>query len=430
MAEAEKLEKLVRRVRNLPPEAAAREARAFFDRLQPGTGIALADGRPELVGSLDGAPAALRYRANHLRLLAARDRLHAAIDAGTATDHERRRLQTVNELLTPVTGTDVDASGNVVKVQRPRQFLVVEPEGQGRAVEVLGDLDRARHIAILVPGMGNNLETIRDQVDRADLIRREAGPGSASVLWLDYDSPQVVRDAMSSVPAQDAGLGLRQFTAGLDAETLPTAKVTLIGHSYGSHVVGQGLINGVRVDRVVLTGSPGVAKSVNGAAELVPPQTRLFVERAPGDYVSYTEWHGPDPATYPDATRMATNEPAGGRITVQGHNEYYRPNSEALRNVGRVVRGDLAHVTTTDTSRSAETKLAPGLSWGEPLHSAVGAAAKVFDGIAALRKATPDRAAASTPVPQQGVLEQGTRPATHPARTAAAHPRRPEGPKR
>jgi hypothetical protein len=103
----------------------------------------------------------------------------------------------------------VDASGNVVKVQRPRQFLVVEPEGQGRAVEVLGDLDLARNIAILVPGMGNNLETIRDQVDRADLIRREAGPGTASVLWLDYDSPQGVRDAMSSVPAQEAGPGLR-----------------------------------------------------------------------------------------------------------------------------------------------------------------------------------------------------------------------------
>ena len=40
-------------------------------------------------------------------------------------------------------GIDVDASGNVVEVQRPRQFLVVEPEGQGRAVEVLGDLDRS-----------------------------------------------------------------------------------------------------------------------------------------------------------------------------------------------------------------------------------------------------------------------------------------------
>src|SRR3954451_5169672 len=131
-----------------------------------------------------------RYRANHVRLVAARDRLQAAVDAGTAGDDERRRLETVNELLTPVTGTAVDADGKVVEVKRPRQFLSVEPLGQGHAVVVLGELDQAQNVGVLVPGMGNSLDTFRGQSDRGDLIRQEAGPGTAVVVWLDYDSPQ------------------------------------------------------------------------------------------------------------------------------------------------------------------------------------------------------------------------------------------------
>ena len=182
---------------------------------------------------------------------------------------------------------------------RDRQFLSVHPEGQGRAVEVLGDLSRARNIAVLVPGMGNNLETLRGQVDRADLIRHEAGPGTAAVLWLDYDSPQGLHNAISKQAAIQAGPALRRFTAGLDTERLPEAKVTLVGHSYGTDVVGQGLLQGVRADRVVLTGSPGITKFVNQASDFVPEPTRLYVERAPGDYMSYSEWHGPDPATFP-----------------------------------------------------------------------------------------------------------------------------------
>src|SRR5689334_24931601 len=99
-----------------------------------------------------------RYRANHARLLAARQRLQDAVDTGTATAHDRKRLETVAELLTPRKGTDVDADGNVIAVERPRQFLSVAPEGQGRAVEVIGDLEQARNVAVLVPGMGNSLD--------------------------------------------------------------------------------------------------------------------------------------------------------------------------------------------------------------------------------------------------------------------------------
>src|SRR3954469_9304963 len=322
-----------------------------------------------------------RYRANHVRLVAARDRLQAAVDAGTAGDDERRRLETVNELLTPVTGTAVDADGKVVEVKRPRQFLSVDPLGQGRAVEVLGELDQAQNVGVLVPGMGNSLDTFRGQSDRGDLIRQEAGPGTAVVVWLDYDSPQGIVAAASKKAAVEGGPRLAEFLSELDELKAPAAQTTLIGHSYGTDVVGQALLNGGRANRVVLTGSPGIAKYVHEASDFVPTPTRLYVERAPGDYVAYTEWHGPDPATFPDAIRMATNDPLANdeAVSVHWHNEYYRPNSEALRNIGRVVRGDLTAITTTDTSRSAETKLVLGTSWGGPLNAVAGAASKVYD---------------------------------------------------
>src|SRR3954471_20597682 len=187
-----------------------------------------------------------RYRANHVRLVAARDRLQAAVDAGTAGDDERRRLETVNELLTPVTGTAVDADGKVVEVKRPRQFLSVDPLGQGRAVEVLGELDQAQNVGVLIPGMGNSLDTFRGQSDRGDLIKQEAGPGTAVVVWLDYDSPHGPVEAAGKDAAIEAGPRLAAFMNEVDELKADDADVTLVAHSYGTEVAAQAVIAGAR----------------------------------------------------------------------------------------------------------------------------------------------------------------------------------------
>ncbi len=338
-----------------------------------------------------------RFRANHAVLVAARDRLQAAADAGTASDDQLKRLDTVKDLLTPVKTTSVDAEGNVVEVERPRQFYMVDPEGQGRAVEVLGDLQTAKNIAVLVPGMGNSLDTFRGQSDRGDLIKQEAGPGTAVVVWLDYDSPQGLVEAASKDAAIEAGPRLAAFLDEVDELKADDADVSLVAHSYGTDVAAQSIMAGARPTRLVMTGSPGIAKYVDEASDFVQPPTRLYTERAPGDYVSYSEWHGPDPANFSDAIRMATSDPRvdDDPVSVHWHNEYYRPNSESLRNIGRVVRGDLTSITTTDTSRSAETKLFLGTSWGGPLNAVAGAASKVYDGVVALTKPSKESAGAA-----------------------------------
>jgi hypothetical protein len=360
-----------------------------------------------------------QFRTNHLRLVAARDRLQALVDADAASKHERTRLDTVNDLLTPVKTAELDASGNVVSGQHYRRFLSVDPDGQGRAVEVLGDLSSAQNVAVLVPGMGNSLETFGGQADRGEAIRHEAGPGTAVVVWLDYESPQGIREAMSKEAGLEGGPRLAAFMNSLPAMKLPEAKVTLVGHSYGSEVVGQSLLNGAHADRVVLTGSPGIDKHVDHATDMVAPPTRVYTERAPGDYVSYTQWHGPDPADFPDAIRMATADPVQNdeAVSVHWHNEYYRTNSESLRNVGRVVRGDLAHITRTDTTPSQETRLA----WGPGLRGLAGAAGKVYDGVAALTKPSRETARAAA--------ADGSRSPSRPGGQSHSS-RRPGGPQR
>jgi pimeloyl-ACP methyl ester carboxylesterase len=94
--------------------------------------------------------------------------------------------------------------------------------------------------------------------------------------------------AASKRSAYTAAPALRRFSAGLETEVRPDANTTLIGHSYGSVVVGHALRHGARFDNVILTGSPGIDPDVHSVAELGVPGTRFFAARSPGDFVSYT----------------------------------------------------------------------------------------------------------------------------------------------
>lgn len=254
-------------------------------------------------------------------------------------------------------------------------------------IEVLGDLEEARNVAVLVPGMWNTLDRARAQMDRAELIKNEAGPGTAMVVWVGYHAPLGLEAAMRTDSSRAAVPLLCRFQAGLDV-TSPDAEKTLIGNSYGAQVVGRALMAGVRAERVLLVGSPGIDPSVHTAAQITPPGTQLFVARTPGDYVSYAQQHGPDPADFPDVFRIETNL---GEVRVRGHMSYFRENSESLRNVARIIKGHLAGVSrAASTTPEQESKLLPGVSWAEPLRRLAASdkaapISKAFDGLAAFK---------------------------------------------
>jgi hypothetical protein len=412
---SEDLDALILRVRDLPHDRAVGEVDAFFRSLPDDTAKALAESRPEQVGPLEGAPPELRYRANRLILESVQQRLHALVESRQATLAQRRRLVTISEMLEPAgQRLGVDADGKRVEVDVPRQFLLVETEGQGRMIEVQGDLRTARNIAVLVPGMNNDLERVRSQSVRAKEIGEEAGPGTATVVWLGYHAPLGLTEGRSTESALEAAPLMCRSLEAIAVVRARNAKVTLIGNSYGAQAVSRAMLEGARAHRYLLTGSPGVDPSVTSGAQMTPSGTELFaVARCRGDYVSYAEQHGPDPASFPDVVRIETDN---SQVQITGHMGYFSKNSESMTNVGRIVRGDLDAVTLAARTTPAEESRVLGTSWAGPLRTlgqskAAVPISKVFDGLATLRTV------ASTPS-RKSVLDGARR-----ART-------PEGPER
>ncbi|HEY9333626.1 MAG TPA: hypothetical protein VIQ79_04390, partial [Kribbella sp.] len=132
------------------------------------------------------------------------------------------------------------------------------------------------------------------------------------------------------------------------------------------------------------------------AAQLTPPGTEVFaVARSRGDYVSYAEQHGPDPASFADAVRIETDNE---QVQITGHMAYFAKNSESMKNVGRIVRGELGAVTLAARTTPAEETRMLGMSWAGPLRTlgqspVVVPISKAFDGLAMLRTvaSTPSR---------------------------------------
>jgi hypothetical protein len=291
---------------------------AFFKDLDPALADALAREHPELVGNLDGAPIGLRYTANAEAIKREIARLR---DDGV--DDSDSRLKTLLELDDP-----------------NRHFLLFDPEGDGRAAEVFGDLTTARHVAVVVPGMNNELDNFTG--GDAEKVQHQASQFDpdqvATIQWLGYDTPEGAT-ALSDGAAEPGAEALPQFVAGIRAQRSERLHWTVIGHSYGSLVTGMAESGqGLEVDETVLVGSPGVG--VDSADDL--GDGNVWVGLAAYDPVGYSEWFGPNPHGKGfGATRFHTGD-------ISGHSSYFNEGSESLRNIGLITAGYLDDVNVND----------------------------------------------------------------------------------
>jgi hypothetical protein len=211
---------------------------ALFSDLDPQVAQALALEHPELVGNIDGAPIGLRYAANATAIDSEIARLQAA---GVSEDDAR--LRKLRELDNP-----------------DRHFLLFDPAGDGRLAEVFGDLEHARHIAVVVPGMNNELNNFNGgNADRVQAQASEFDPGQvATIQWLGYDTPEGAT-ALGEGAAEPGARDLPNFVDGIRAQRAERLHWTVVAHSYGSLVAGKALSErGFEVDEVVFVGSPGV----------------------------------------------------------------------------------------------------------------------------------------------------------------------------
>jgi Alpha/beta hydrolase len=257
------------------------------------------------------------------------------------------------------------------------RMLRLDPTGDGRLVEVQGDLLTARHVVILIPGMTNELSNIdRDLRPRSDAIFDEmvvcGGPDVAVITWLGYDTPDL--DAQGLIDGATTGRAERGAAQLIsDVNALRSAglnsHVTVVAHSYGTIVAGLAMRTGLAVNDLVVVGSPGMAAKnrkalgspnvkVWATATNGPPITSSPVAEKVIDAVSHhilpglgpiivrpikEQMTGGDPITKAPVHGPDPTDPGFGADVFassgRGHSAYFDRGSTGLSNIGRIAVG-------------------------------------------------------------------------------------------
>jgi len=217
-------------------------------------------------------------------------------------------------------------------------ILLYRPEEQHYAVG-FGTFAHTRHVAVVVPGVGDGTNMASDWIPGARHLF-DAAEATAVVLWKGYDNPvDVLAAAAGSIECTDglvtAAMDLTEFVASLPIRS--DHSVTIVAHSFGSVVTGTALADcGLRCTDVVVAGSPGM--TVDDLRQLHMERSHFFAEQAPGDAIAELGVFGTAP-TSPTfgGRRLRTNAP--DHPEVHAHSHYFEPGSEALENIVDVVTG-------------------------------------------------------------------------------------------
>jgi hypothetical protein len=239
----------------------------------------------------------------------------------------------------------------------PRRYLGLLDES-GRGAVSIGNPDTAARNAVFVPGTGQGLARLPFSDEKSlamynATLTADSGlqPGDVAVTtWMGYDRPMDLSRAAFPQPAFGGADRLDSFENGQRASHVGAASIdTVIGHSYGSTVVGAAASHGhhLDVDNVIAVGSPGMLVD---RADRLDLHTRgnVYVMRADNDAISMggivTEWTlGADPiAAGFGAHRLAADPgPAGpfGLPSIGAHSSYWLDGNAALKNFGAVIAG-------------------------------------------------------------------------------------------
>ncbi|WP_328860457.1 alpha/beta hydrolase [Streptomyces sp. NBC_00306] len=323
---------------------------AFFASLRGAERMRLADEYPYVVGNLNGAPVALRYRANRKGLARALElERHRFATADLTADGRRmatRRINRFESLMDP-----------------ERQILAFDPSGPGKVAEVFGDLNRAERVSVVVPGVDTNLltfqRTARKYAAPVGMAKslyaaeRAASPRArtAVIAWADYTAPAGL--GVDSAIGRLAESGAVRLTALTEALPGP-ARVALFCHSYGSVVCGVAARQlPERVTDIAVAGSPGM-RAENAAA--LHTRARVWAMRDSDDWIQDVPHlavgglgHGEDPVAPEFGARVMSAADA------VGHTGYFEPGTESITNFAEIGVGSFDGVTCAsadDTCRS------------------------------------------------------------------------------
>ena len=372
--------------KNMPPEQRAQ----YWSQQSPEQKRFLCDNYPDLIGNADGVEAWARDRANRLRL----PKLKQAAEAEQA----KARVRAYKSIETALNLQD-----GATQCQEYRSLLTLDVEnGRVLAAVAQGDVDHAKNVATVVPGIGTTVEkSLESELTRATNLRNAAvAEGNidtkdvAVVSWLGYEAPpkfSLDMDDLNKITtpnlADKGSDKLAGFLTGLNASRMygaGDAHMTLLGHSYGSTTSGMAATKvkpGV-VDDIALFGSPGMG--TYDPSEIHVPEGHRFVSGVPvGDFVQgagdkrfdlYSVLGAGNPAVAVGLTLlgdangigylgMNPMDPESGFTHIsddatgskkytpwgvpsewlspdgRNHSVYMEPGTETLRDMGRIVAG-------------------------------------------------------------------------------------------
>lgn len=176
----------------------------------------------------------------------------------------------------------------------------------------------------------------------------------STVLWLDYNAPDnVLPQATRGEYAAEGGPRLHDFLEGSRVAQQNAdgtrSHTTVLGHSYGSTVVGVSAQSGSwqdlkAADDYVFAGSPGV--QADHAGDLGVRGDHVWAMGA-DSWDDGLVRHGGRAMGLGENGVIPTDESFGGKIMASdagGHTEFYDENSVSLRNQAAVVAGKYGKV--------------------------------------------------------------------------------------
>jgi Alpha/beta hydrolase len=325
------------------PPAGTQVARWWKD-LTPAQRRALAAGAPQVIGNLEGLPVPARDAANRTYLEDTKRALLDRLDHGVGRGVQRTLLRDLRMI------SKIEAALGERESMPERSLLTLDTKYPGRAAIALGDLAAADYVTFIVPGMFYSVDAhIRDWTDAAARIYDEQASFQglfqehrtvATVAWIGYQAPHMLNIGTLDLAREGADY-LSQAVDGVRSIRSRDPFISVIAHSYGTTTTLLALTDdSTRVDSLALVGSPG--SDAQSVRELNVPEKNVYVGEARMDPIVDTAFFGSDPGAASFGARKMSVAGSVDRLTKEvlnpsrGHNDYFTPGSEAMRNMALI----------------------------------------------------------------------------------------------
>ncbi|MFF8819300.1 alpha/beta hydrolase [Leucobacter sp. NPDC015123] len=328
----------------------------------------LLDGFAVLFGNLEGLPYGARDYANRVALTAAIEDVQLEIEKLKAAGVDVSVLQTQLKALENISFALEPADGGDAR------FLIALTQDQPPLAAVsIGDLDTATSVAYAIPGMGTDTTGMRGWTSAAQNLHSMLPKGSAVVAWIGYETPPVptpgnpdfgVLDSKRAIAGGNSLAAALRGLAAVRGGSMP--QLDIVAHSYGTTTAAVALTQaGVKVNNFITLGSAGLPDTVTSASQLNADKvysgharSKMAIDPDTGDEWA---WAGRDfsrdhkvdpmkPEFGGQAFGVDTGGDAGDPVVghdplIKGGGGYFSPETESLRNVARVIKGETDDIT-------------------------------------------------------------------------------------